>query len=122
MPSICSNFCHLKLNYTVHPNRKKFNPDNFTDDIKQLRNADNRDEFFFFIAHYVRKVFSDNKIVQQLRNTPGSSFLDLITTSDIAYVLTIVKNGRGMWDERMERKEADPEDGMYMHVANVVFY
>ena len=98
------------------------NPDKFKDGYGQLIDAQARDEFYFFIAHYVRKVFSDNKIVQYLRISTGASFLDLISISDIAYVLTIVKNGRDMWDERIERKELDTQEtGMYMHVANVVF-
>jgi hypothetical protein len=98
------------------------NPDKFKDGYGQLIDAQARDEFYFFIAHYVRKVFPDNKIVQYLRLSEGASFLDLISISDIAYVLTIVKNGRDMWDERIERKELDTQEtGMYMHVANVVF-
>ena len=122
MHSICSNFCQLKLNNTDDPNRKGFNPDKFTDGYEQLRDAENRKEYYFFIAHYVRKVFPDNKITQLLRATPGSSFLDLITTSDIAYVITVVKNGRDMWDERLDGKESNAEgsgqgSSMYMHVC-----
>lgn len=64
-----------------------------------------RINFYFFIAHYVRKVFSDSKIKQHLRSVKGSSFLDMISTSDIAYVLTIVKNGRCVWDERIKMKD-----------------
>jgi len=123
MHSICSNFCPIELNYTADPNRKEVNPDKFKDGVGQLIDPQVRTEFYFFVAHYVRKVFSDNKIVQYLRISSGASFLDLISTSDIAYVLTVVKNGREMWDDRIERKEMDTQDtGMYMHVANVVFY
>jgi hypothetical protein len=51
----------------------------------------------------------------------------MISTSDIAYVLTIVKNGKDGWDEKMKRTESEHDEqeqelGMYMHVANVVFY
>jgi hypothetical protein len=63
--------------------------------IEQLINPQVREEFYYFIAHYVRKVFPDSEIVQYLRLSVGSSFLDMISTSDIAYVLsTIVKNGK----------------------------
>ena len=52
---------------------------------------------------------------------PGVSFLDMISTSDIAYVLTIVKNGKKGWDEKMKGNDRNEESGTYIHVANVVF-
>ena len=61
-------------------------------------------------------MYSDSKIVKHLKSYAGVSFLDMISTSDIAYVLTIVKNGKEGWDEKMKRN-----DGTYIHVANVVF-
>lgn len=115
MHSIYSNFFPLKLNYTADHAREEFDPDEFKEGLKQLINAETREEFYFFIAHYVRKVFSDSKIVKHLHSYEGVSFLDMISTSDIAYVLTIVKNGKEGWDEKMKRN-----DGMYIHVANVV--
>ena len=94
--------------------------------IEDLIQPQVRDEYYHFIAHYVRKVFPDSKIVQHLRSSPGSSFLDMISPSDIAYVLTIVKNGKNGWEEKMKKKksgehnEHKQEFGMYMNVANVV--
>jgi hypothetical protein len=96
------------------------------DELKLIK-PEVREEFYHFIAHYVRKVFPDSKIAQQLRSSPGSSFLDMITPSDIAYVLTIVKNGKNGWEEKMKKKESGDNNnhehdlGMYMHVANVLF-
>ena len=55
---------------------------------------------------------------------PGVSFLDMISTSDIAYVLTIVKNGQKGWDEKMKGNDPNEktlDSGTYIHVANVVF-
>jgi len=89
--------------------------------MKQLIDPDIRLDFYFFIAHYVRKVFSDSKILKHLKSMPGVSFLDMISTSDIAYVLTIVKNGKRGWDEKMKGNDPNEESGTYIHVANVVF-
>ena len=83
-------------------------PDVLKDGIQQLIIPEVRNKFYFFIAHYVRKVWPDNKIV---KDSPRCSFLDLIRTSDIAHVLTIVKSNRDMWDEKFEMKELlDTED------------
>jgi len=57
-------------------------------------------------------VLSDGKIVKHLHSYAGVSFLDMISTSDIAYVLTIVKNQKEGWDEKMKT-------GMYIHVAKL---
>ena len=64
---------------------------------------------------------SDGKIVKHLHSYAGVSFLDMISTSDIAYVLTIVKNGTKGWDEKMKGIDPNEESGTYIHVANVVF-
>jgi hypothetical protein len=40
-----------------------------------------------FFARYVRKVYSDSNIKTDLKNNEGSSFVDKITPSDIAFVL-----------------------------------
>ena len=124
MHSIYSNlltfFC-LKLNYTGDNARDEFDPDRYKDGMEQLIDPDIRVNFYFFIAHYVRKVFSDSKILKHLKSMPGVSFLDMISTSDIAYVLTIVKNGKKGWDEKMKGNDRNEESGTYIHVANVVF-
>ena len=95
---------------TADPKRKMLDPDELKDGISQLIIPEVRNKFYFFIAHYVRKVWADNKIVKDMKNSPGCSFLDLITDSDIAYVLTVVKNNRDMWDEKLDKREEDTDD------------
>ena len=118
------------MNCTADPERKMINPDELKDGIQQLIDPKVRTKFYLFIAHYVRKVWSDNKIVKEMRNTARCSFPDLIGASDITYVLTILKNNRDMWDDKLERNEllgtegtgnVAQGSGMYMHVANDVF-
>jgi hypothetical protein len=36
---------------------------------------------------------------------PGYTFLDLIRPSDVPYVISLLKNGRGMWDMEIEMRE-----------------
>ena len=118
------------MNCTADPERKMINPDELKYCIQQLIDPKVRTKFYLFIAHYVQKVWSDSKIVREMRNTARCSFLDLIGASDIAYVLTILKNNRDMWDDKLKRNELLGAEGtdnvaqgsdMYMHVANVVF-
>jgi len=52
---------------------------------------------FDFFARYVRKVLSDRHIKNTLSSSPGMSFLDMIGPSDIAYVVTVLKNSKAAW-------------------------
>ncbi len=51
------------------------------------------------IARYVRKVHSDEHIRKVIHNNAGRSFLDIIGPSDIVYIVSIIKNSKGMWDQ-----------------------
>ena len=51
------------------------------------------------------KVCQDSLITKDMRAMPGYTFLDLIRPSDVAYVISLVKNGRGMWDMNIEMRE-----------------
>jgi len=57
------------------------------------------------IARYVRKVCPDSLITKGMQAMPGYTFLDLIQPSDVAYVISLLKNGRGMWDMEIEMME-----------------
>ena len=54
---------------------------------------------YMFLAKYIRKTHSDSEIKRELKNNKGMLFLDLITPSDIAFVICIVKNARHVWDQ-----------------------
>jgi hypothetical protein len=41
----------------------------------------------------VRKVYPDTDIKKDLKNNEGFLFIDRITPSDIAFVISILKNG-----------------------------
>ncbi len=55
-----------------------------------------------FFARYVRKVYSDSDIKTDLKNNEGLSFIDKITPSDIAFVISILKNGRKVCNQNIK--------------------
>ncbi len=59
-----------------------------------------------FIARYVRKDHLDSIITQDLSENVGVSFINMITPSDIAYVICLVKNGKDMWDQKIQLMES----------------
>jgi len=87
-------------------NRSEIDPDLLVKGVKDIiMDAEARERLYDFIAWYVRKVCPDSIITKGLRAMPGYTLLDLIRPSDIAYVISLLKNGRGMWDMEIEMRE-----------------
>ncbi len=55
-----------------------------------------------FFARYVRKVYSVSDIKTDLKNNEGLSFIDKISPSDKAFVISVLKNGCKVWDQNTE--------------------
>ncbi len=50
-------------------------------------------------------IFYITDIKTDLKNNEGLSFIDKITPSDIAFVISVLKNGRNMWDQNIKMKQ-----------------
>jgi hypothetical protein len=58
-----------------------------------------------FFARYVRKAHSNSAIGSELRNNEGLLFVDIISLSDITFVISVIKNGKDVWDQKIRMKE-----------------
>ncbi len=58
-----------------------------------------------FFARYFRKVHSSGAIKSELRCNEGLLFIDIISQSDIAFVISVIKNGWDVWDQKIRMKE-----------------
>ncbi len=72
--------------------------------IKTMKKGD---ELMEFLARYVRKVHSDWYIKKALEQDPGTSFLDIICPSDIAYVICLLVNSMEIWIDALDNKNKD---------------
>ncbi len=87
-------------------NRSEFDPDSLIKGVEDIiTDAEARERLYDFLARYVRKVCPDSMITKSLRAMPGYTFLDLIWPRNVAYVISLLKNGRGMWDMEIEMRE-----------------
>ncbi len=77
-----------------------------TEGMKNYMNSMARVYFYKFIARYVSKFHPDSIIMWDLSENVGVSFIDMITPSDIAYVICLVKNGKDMWDQKIQLMES----------------
>jgi hypothetical protein len=68
------------------------------------------DQIINLIARYVGKVHSDEHIRKVLMHyNAGRSFFNIIGPSDIAYVVSIIKNSKGMWEQDIQMQELGEE-------------
>ncbi len=58
-----------------------------------------------FFARYMRKAYSDSDIKTDLKNNEGLSFVDKISLGDIVFVISLLKNGRDVWDQNIKMKQ-----------------
>lgn len=54
---------------------------------------------FEFFAKYVRKIYGDRYLKSVIKNQAGISLLDIITPSDISYVICLIKNSKVVWSQ-----------------------
>jgi hypothetical protein len=66
-------------------------------------------QIFNLISRYVRKVHSDEYICKVIRYSAGRSFLDSIGPSDIAYIVSMIKISKDMWDQDIRMQEFGAE-------------
>ena len=96
------------------PNRSEIDPDSLVKGMEDfmIDAQEAREGLHDFIARYVRKVCPDSLITKGMRAMPGYTFLDMIWPSDVAYVISLLKNGRGMWDMEIEMREMARSGGI----------
>jgi hypothetical protein len=56
-------------------------------------------------VRYLRKVYPDTYIKKDLKNNEGFLFIDRIAPSDIAFVISKLKNGCNVWDQTTKIKQ-----------------
>jgi hypothetical protein len=95
--------------FTDDPGRETLDPDLLGEMVKIEQGSNLLDQIFNLIARYVRKIHSDEHILKVIRFSAGRSFLDIIGPSDIAYIVSIIKNSKGMWDQDIQVRELRAE-------------
>jgi hypothetical protein len=90
---------------TEDNNRDKIDPDKLRNGLDHYASSSDKAELYKFLARYVGKVYPDTDIKKDLKNNEGFLFIDKITPSDIAFVISILKNGCNVWDQTMKIKQ-----------------
>ncbi len=84
---------------TGDPERMVINPDLLGEGVKIVWGGVILNQIFDLFAQYVQKVHLDDFIHKCLHYAPGRSYLDIIGQNDIAYIISLIKNRKDMWDQ-----------------------
>ncbi len=60
---------------------------------------------FEFLLSYVRRIKSDLDWRELMKKNPEKPFLLFVTPSYIAFILSLIKNGLGMWEQARRQKD-----------------
>jgi hypothetical protein len=85
--------------FTGDPGRETLQPDLLGEMVKIEQGSNLFNQIFNWIARYVWKVHSDEHTHKGIHYNAGRSFLDIIGPSEIAYIVSIIKNSKGVWDQ-----------------------
>ncbi len=91
--------------YTDDNNRDDIDPDKLKNGITNYPSPEEKEILYMFFARYVQKAHSDDAIKSELRNNEGLLFIDIISPSDIGFVISVIKNSRDVWDQKIRMKE-----------------
>jgi hypothetical protein len=94
---------------TGDPGRETLDPDLLGDMVKIEQGSNLLNQIFDLIARYIWKVHIDEHICRAIHYSAGRSFLDVIGPSDMAYIVSMVKNNKGMWDQDIQVQELGAE-------------
>jgi hypothetical protein len=86
-------------------NRDNIDPDKLKNGITNYPSPEDKEIFYMFYARYVQKAHSDGAIKSELKNNEGLSFIDIISLSNIAFFISVIKNGWDVWDQKIRMKE-----------------
>ena len=102
---MCGNEVNIIRIQKADHHKLTMNPDEYTVGVKYFHERNRLDEVMNFLASYVRVVHADRYYRTLLHKQPGSSYLDIITASDVAYVLALLQNNVSVWLKKNTGRE-----------------
>ena len=87
------------------PNKNNIDPDKMIEGFIWYLENDRLDILFEFFAKYVRKIHGDRYLKSVIKNNAGISLLDIITPSDVSYMICLIKNSKDVWSQAIDDDE-----------------
>ena len=91
--------------YICTGDNKVVEPDPLSEGFTRYAQSGMEHLVFEFLLNYVRRFKSDKDWRKLLKKNPEKPFLLFVTPSDIAFILSLIKNGLGMWEQGRRLQE-----------------
>lgn len=91
--------------YICTGDNKVVEPDPLSEGFTRYAQSNMEHLVFEFLLNYVRRFKSDKDWRKLLKKNPEKPFLLFVTPSDIAFILALIKNGLGMWEQGRRLQE-----------------
>ena len=90
---------------TFSGDNKVVDPGPLSEGFARYAESDMEHFVFEFLLNYVRRMKSDLDWKKLLKKNPEKPFVLFVTPSDIAFILSLIKNGMGMWDQARRQQD-----------------
>jgi len=104
---------HIMIIVTVYFSTgdvKLIEPDPLSEGFARYAACSMEHYVFEFLLNCARRMRLDLNWIKLLKKNPEKPFLLFVTPSDIAYVLSLIKNGMSTWDQA-KRLQENPTHG-----------
>jgi hypothetical protein len=75
-------------------------PDESAEGIEEYMNLNTHHVVYEFMTTYVQRIYPDTVWKCNMEQSPNIVFFQMVTPSNIAYVILLVKNGKSLWDQK----------------------
>ena len=76
----------------------------------EFKEGDLFNVLFDFIGDYVVKLYGINKVRATMVANPGYGLIDVVTASDLAYVVAVIEDKKGVWEQTVHLKRMTQEE------------
>ena len=94
---------------TFSGDNKVVDPGPLSEGFARYAESDMEHFVFEFLLNYVRRMKSDLDWKKLLKKNPEKPFVLFVTPSDIAFILSLIKNGMKMWDQAKGQEDNPTE-------------
>jgi hypothetical protein len=86
-------------------------PDELAERIEEYMNSNTLHVVYEFMTMYEQRIYPDAVWKRKMEQNPNKVFFQMVTPSNIVYVIFFKKNGKSLWDQKKRQKNNPGMEG-----------